>query len=117
MTPTRVTRVQTWRQVPQGARPRNAVRPVDPRDGFADHVRATLDGPVLRYSQRLTLLKDAQRRGLGRFEANLVIASVLHAQGLGQEYELRPRAGWMPAVITVITVQMLIAASCWWLLR
>ena len=32
----------------------------------------------LRYSQRLELLKEAARRGIGRFEANLMIASVQH---------------------------------------
>ena len=32
----------------------------------------------LRYSQRLALLKEAGRRGIGRFEANLIIASVQH---------------------------------------
>src|SRR4051794_38981135 len=68
-------------------KPRRAIEtasPVDPAGEFADWVRDQLDGPLLRYSARLVLLKEAQRRGLGRFEANLVIASVLHRAGMGQ---------------------------------
>lgn len=33
---------------------------------------------ILRFSQRLELLKEAARRGIGRFQANLIIASVEH---------------------------------------
>src|SRR6266550_2352042 len=31
-------------------------------------------GPVLCYARRMDLLKEASRRGVGRFEANLMIA-------------------------------------------
>ncbi len=46
--------------------------------GFAELVRDRMDGPVLRYSHRTRLLSDAARRGIGRFEANLIIAAVQH---------------------------------------
>src|SRR4051812_8586847 len=80
----------------------------DPSAEFADVVAGSIDGPVLRYSQRLVLLKDAERRGIGRFEANLIIAAVLHREGMGQEYELPPiasRMGWLAPVLTFVAVQ------------
>ena len=45
---------------------------------FAEQVAAGLDGPVLRYATRRTLLRDAGRTGIGTFEANLIIAAVQH---------------------------------------
>jgi hypothetical protein len=45
---------------------------------FADHVRDSMDGPILRYSVRRRLLREADARGIGRFEANLIIAAVQH---------------------------------------
>ena len=95
-------------------RARAAARVVDPSADFADFVRARLDGPVLRYSQRLELIKEAGRRGIGRFEANLVIAAVLHREGRGQEYELRPEAKWVAPVVTFAAVQGAILAGAWW---
>lgn len=51
-------------------------------DEFASYVASQLEGQVLRYSLRLKLLKAANRLGIGRFHANLVIAAVEHQQGL-----------------------------------
>jgi hypothetical protein len=48
---------------------------------FAGQVALALEGGILRYSRRLALLKEAGRRGIGRFEANLIIAAVQHQQG------------------------------------
>jgi hypothetical protein len=45
---------------------------------FAREVSTRLDGPVLRHSQRRALFAAARRLGIGRFEANLVIAAVQH---------------------------------------
>lgn len=45
---------------------------------FVDHVAQRLHGRVLRYSDRLKLLKAAERLRIGRFRANLVIAMVQH---------------------------------------
>jgi hypothetical protein len=92
----------------------------DPSAEFADVVAASIDGPVLRYSQRLVLLKDAERRGIGRFEANLIIAAVLHREGMGQEYELLPignRMGWLAPVLTFVGLQSAILVGAWWVLR
>lgn len=46
--------------------------------GFAAEVARRMDGPVLRLAQRRTLLAKAHCMGIGRFEANLVIAAVQH---------------------------------------
>ncbi len=45
---------------------------------FADLVRRSLDGPVVRYSRRQDLLHTARHLGIGRFAANLIIARVQH---------------------------------------
>jgi hypothetical protein len=95
---------------------RRPAPPADPSTGFADYVLGQLDGPVLRYSRRLALLKEAQRRGVGRFEANLMIASVLHRAGMGQECEMRPRVEWVAPVLTVLFVQSTLLLGAWWIL-
>src|SRR4030095_638849 len=56
----------------------HTTRPTGPAAAFA----ALLAGEVpsngmLTYSQRLALLRHAQRLGVGRFEANLLIAAML----------------------------------------
>jgi len=45
---------------------------------FADLVADSMDGPILRYSTRRSLLRAAQIQGIGGFEANLIIAAVQH---------------------------------------
>jgi hypothetical protein len=94
--------------------------PADPSADFAEVVRANLDGTLLRYSQRLVLLKDAERRGIGRFEANLIIAAVLHRHGMAQEYELPPvpsRMEWLAPVLTFVCLQTAIVLGAWWVFR
>src|SRR5437660_7727174 len=104
MPPRVITPVQIRPRRPVlGAEP---ARPLDAATDFAQWVQLQLDGPVLRYSARLLLLQEAQRRGLGRFEANLIIAGVLHRAGMAQEYEMRPnRAQWLAPVLTFVILQ------------
>lgn len=52
--------------------------PATPTEGFADLVRREVCAGVLPYSNRLGLLTTAGKLGIGRFEANLIIASVQH---------------------------------------
>lgn len=52
--------------------------PPDVVDRFAVLVRAMLDEGMIRYSRRQALLRRADRLGIGRFEAALVIAAVEH---------------------------------------
>ena len=95
-----------------------AAEAVDASTEFAGVVLGSIEGPVLRYSQRLALLRDAERRGIGRFEANLIIAAVLHRHGMGQEYELPPvgRMGWVAPALTFVGVQSAIVLGAWWVL-
>jgi hypothetical protein len=45
---------------------------------FAQIVQANLCGPLLSFSARKRLMAQAERLGISRFDANLVIASVQH---------------------------------------
>lgn len=115
------TAVKAVRVRPRGTSvpPAPPAASTDPSAGFADYVRCRLDGPVLRYSQRLTLLKEAERRGIGRFEANLIIAKVLYQAGLVQEYQFppEPRRAWLAPLTTFVVLQTAILAGAWWVLR
>jgi hypothetical protein len=80
-----------------------------------------MDGPVLRYSHRTGLIRTAERSGIGRFEANLIIAAVQHEAGeraaaLPVEQRPRSRASWMPIAIAVIATQAVIALGAWLLI-
>ncbi len=128
---TAIKAVEVKRAQPRGWNPRpagesaSAARATVPApetasDAFTFYVRQNLEAPILRYSQRLKLLKQAQRMGVGRFEANLVIARVLHEQGIGQEIEYgpdQPKGGWMAPLLTFIIVQAAILGGAWWMLR
>jgi hypothetical protein len=50
--------------------------PAEP--AFSRAVAQAMEGPILRYSRRQRLLQLAARLGVGRFEANLIIARVQH---------------------------------------
>ena len=87
---------------------------------FAELVRERMDGPVLRYSHRAVMIRDAARHGVGRFEANLIIAAVQHQSRTTRSMSATPRdagaagAAWTPAIAAVATTQSLIAAAVWW---
>ena len=98
--------------------------PYSPAKAFAEHVARAMDGQVLRYSQRLALLQLADRQGLGRFEANLVIAAIQHRmrQASGQPVDAesttvkpspRRRATLPLGLLVFATVQALIALGAW----
>lgn len=76
-----------------------------------------MDGPLLRYSQRQRLLRDAEQRGIGRFEANLVIAAVQHEAGATprQRERVALPCSWIPAAIAFTATQSLVALAAWWL--
>jgi hypothetical protein len=52
---------------------------------FADIVASQLVGTVLPWSQRESLVRLAEMRGIGRFDANLIIAAVQHQMGIGRK--------------------------------
>ena len=95
---------------------------VAPRSrAFADQVKRSLDGPVLRYSQRRSLLRSARQIGMGEFEANLVIAAVLHGHRSSQTqdvpalpppHHLGKRLALAPFLV-VLAVESFVAMGIW----
>ena len=84
---------------------------------FAALVRERMDGPVLRYSHRTRLLRAAEQTGIGRFEANLIIAAVQHEARANSSTSTAREAGhaWIPAaLLAVAATQSLIAMGVWW---
>lgn len=82
-------------------------------------VEEAMDGPILRYDERSRLLRRAEELGLGRFEANLLIAAIQH-QRRGQAnvvtYELPARRGWGVWNILALALALEAAALAagWW---
>jgi hypothetical protein len=89
-----------------------------PAAQFARMVGDGLNGPVLRYSQRLALLDHAARLGIVRFEANLIIATVQHRRGAGTTVEAtRPAASIWRGLVVAGCCQAVILLLAWWGLR
>jgi hypothetical protein len=63
-----------WSAKPQAAEARG----IRAARTFAGMVTERMTGPILPYSQRENLLRAAARMGIGRFEANLIIAAMQH---------------------------------------
>ena len=89
-------------------------------EAFADEVERSLEGGVLRYSRRAALLRQARRRGIGRFEANLIIATVQHRRKSDAVApQVEAEQVWdarLQVVLTVVVVQSLIVLAVWWVL-
>src|SRR3954469_16844839 len=74
-----------------------------------------MEGPILRYPARVALLKQAQRAGLGHFDANLIITAVQHRMGeriVGVKRADRP---WIRNIAIAMILQAWILAGCYWL--
>ncbi|MGA2497733.1 MAG: hypothetical protein ABSH20_08330 [Tepidisphaeraceae bacterium] len=87
---------------------------------FIDEVRQRLDGRVLRYSCREELLSRAEELGIGRFDANLLIASVQHHASAGTKRMLRQqrRAPSMIAMASAaLVLQSIVLLGLWLILR
>jgi hypothetical protein len=82
-------------------------------------VRDRIDGPVLRYSHRTTLVREAEQRGIGRFEANLIIAAVQHEAGERRVTEpvSTTSRSWIGAAVAVVATQGAIVLALWSLIR
>jgi hypothetical protein len=89
-----------------------------PATTFGQIAARQIHDGVLPYSRRLGLLGTAQELGVGRFEANLIIAAVQHRTGA------QPASGPASAtfrlpirralpLLTVLLVQSLILAGLW----
>lgn len=88
-------------------------RLIDHVRSFAQQVCDELDGRTLRYSARVKLLRDARRRGIRRFDANLIIASVQErVQGPAPGAQKgKSRHTWRAYAALVVVVQGLILAG------
>jgi len=79
-------------------------------------VERELNGTVLRYSRRRRLIGEGIRRGLSRFEANLVIALVEHRQKQPEKERLLGNYS-MPGWVWFIVIQMMLLCgygAIWW---
>jgi hypothetical protein len=52
---------------------------------FVAAVESAMEGPLLRYSKRIELLTMAEKLGIGRFQANLLIAQAQQRTGRADE--------------------------------
>ncbi len=83
-------------------------------EAFARLVAEHLDGPVLRYSNRQALLKEAQRLGIGRFQANLIIATVQHEMVDVPEAAAEAEQIHLPRILAlVLAIQSIILLAVW----
>ena len=86
---------------------------------FACEVASRIDGSILRHSERVKLLNRAARLGIGRFDANLAIASVQNQ--LGQLHFVEPSAEqfeksrWLP-LLGFLMIQATVLVLIWALL-
>jgi hypothetical protein len=120
-------------KVPRGPRPGFATdrsrlvvghRREDAAAGLAERVGPQLIAGILPWSGRRTLLRYAANHGIGRFEANLIIAASQHRLTRGRpgshlpvEVISLPRKGRFPAaLVTFLVVQALIVATVWHLM-
>ena len=72
---------------------------------------------VLRYSQRLELLRSARRFGIGRFEANLLIAAVQERRRTrAMEGDEAIGDSNLPQWAAVLVVQSALLLGAWWTL-
>ena len=91
-------------------------RTADGVSAFAKLAAAQLDGHVLSYSRRLSLLKTAALLGIGRFHANFIIAAIQH-EAPGPLFLAEPRLN-RPfsrslSTLTFLLVQAAILFGLW----
>jgi hypothetical protein len=90
--------------------------PHGPFQVFAGEVGQRLEGPVLRQSQRRRLLASARKLGIGRFEANLIIAAVQHrrpAQPAAADSTPAGGRSCLPLVVMALCVESVLAWGAW----
>jgi len=92
------------------------IRAATPADGFSSQIVERICNGVLPYSDRLDLLDEAGKVGIGRFDANLIIAAVQHRCAT-QSQPGAPRAKFkIPALelmAAFLVVQVLILFLAW----
>ena len=86
---------------------------------FSRMVRDHLEGQILRYEPRQLLIRAAGRMGIDRFQANLIIAAVQHAQPATAAVDSAPAAPmsrWIPGAVMFLLIQAAVAALVWQLI-
>ncbi len=89
---------------------------------FANAVVKSMTGPVLPYSQRLELMRQAKKIGLRTFDANLIIAAVQNRvkETIGSDLEQseadKPMS-WRFAITIGAMLQVGIIVGIWWMFR
>jgi hypothetical protein len=89
----------------------NAPPPRNRAARFAIHVRQHLSGPILRYTQRTQLLHAARQHGIDPFEANLIIAAILHRCTSHDTASAPGPRPLLPAILTFLLIQSAILAG------
>lgn len=84
---------------------------------FANAVVMKMNGPILRYSQRVELMRHARRIGLRTFDANLIIAAVQNRVKETIAPEPPKPMSWQFAIAVAALLQLAIIVSAWWLLH
>lgn len=91
--------------------------PETPHDRFAAMVVAAVERSTLRYSRRLALIREAERMGIERFEANLIIAVVQHRLGKLELESPQPARRFSPGpwlAFGAVQIAILLAALQLW---
>lgn len=89
-------------------------------DPFVELIRKSFDGQLLHYSMRLRLFREADRRGIGRFQANLLIAAVQHEQERNRPAPqvIPPKTSgnrWLTAALLAVGILIeFVAVTAWW---
>jgi len=86
-----------------------------PAQKFEVLVREAMQKGPMRYSQRLAMLKTAAAMGLGRFEANLILAIEQNRQSPTSLEEPARRWTFACAFASFLLLQSLILGAAWWL--
>ena len=86
-----------------------------PARKFETMVREAMQNGPMRYSQRLSMLKTAAAMGLGRFEANLILAIEQNRQFPSMIQTTARNWTVTCALASVVLVQSLIITAAWWI--
>lgn len=89
---------------------------------FADRVAATVDSRLMLFSERYALLKTAERLGIDRFHANLIVAVAQHqaeergSTSIPLQKTAKGKRSLAPLML-IVAVQALIVSAGWWILH
>lgn len=95
---------------------RSSILPTSlPAQKFEMLVREQMAKGSMRYSQRLAMLKTAAAMGLGRFEANLILAIEQNRQSPAKIQAPARDWSFVCAFASFLLLQSLILSAAWWI--